>query len=474
MRNGSAVASAVERLRDLLGPERVLIGSEIPPVYSRDMLTPNRGFPAPPQGWPPSAVVRADSTDTVVAVLQAAGDFGLKLVCWGGGTNLMGSAAALDGEIILDLSRMNRVLKIDRASRRAVVQPGATLQKVEERAGVHGLMLGHDPWTRDYATVGGSIGPDGLGYLAPRYGTMGQMVLGLTLAMPCGTVIEQRAAERTAGFSALHLAVGQEGTLGVVTEAVLRLRPLPEARKLQAFHFPDFASGFQAAIAIRELGPSVLDFIESFEGQRQMPGGGGDLRPTFYVAFDGAKRVVEAQAREAAGIVRSFRGRRARGGEAREYWDERHAIADLMARDASGHSKGDSFLRKIWFDYVHVSIPLGLVLEYRARALSIMDRYEVLPSEFALFAHPELINFYFLKPRPEGDVDGRRDLENAVEELIHACHAMGGGMEYCHGVGTRLGKFLPVEMGSGLETYDRIKFALDPRGVLPTLGRRTH
>jgi len=350
MRNGAAVASAVERLRDLLGPDRVLTGPQIPAVYSRDMLTPNRGFAAPPQGWPPPAVVQPDSTETVVTLLEAAWDFGIKFVCWGGGTNLMGSAASLNGEIILDLSRMNRVIRIDRASRRAIVQPGATLQKVEERAGVHGLMLGHDPWTRDYATVGGSIGPDGLGYLAPRYGSMGQMVLGLTLVLPGGRVVEQRAAERTPGFNAVHLAVGQEGTLGVVTEAILRLRPLPEARMIEAFYFPDFASGFHAAIALRELGPSLLSFIEPLEGQRQMPGGDGDLRPTFTLGFEGAKKVVDAQTREAATIVRAFRGRRAGNGVAREYWDQRHAIADVMARDSFGRSHGDSFFRKIWFD----------------------------------------------------------------------------------------------------------------------------
>jgi FAD/FMN-containing dehydrogenase len=472
MRHGGVVAAAVERLRKLLGPDRVLTGPDIPTVYFRDMLAPNRGFPAPSEGWPPPAVVRPDSTEDVSAVLEAAGDLGVKVVCWGGGTNLMGSAASLDGEIILDLGSMNRVIRIDRISRRAVVQPGVTLQKVEERAGVHHLMLGHDPWTRNYATVGGSIGPDGLGYLAPRYGTMGQMVLGLSLVLPDGTVIQKRATERSPGFNTASLAIGLEGTLGVVTEAVLRLRPLPEARKILAFHFPDFASGFHAAIALRELGPSLLDFIESFEGQRLMPGGGGDLRPTFTLGFEGAKRVVDAQVKEAGRLVRSFRGRRAGSALARAYWDERHSVADMVARDASGRSRGDSFFQKIWFDYVHLSIPLGGILDYRARALAILARRGVLPSEIAIFAHPELVSIYFLKPRDDDD-DGRADLENAVEELIRACHAIGGSMEYCHGVGTRLSRFLPEEMGGGLEAYDRIKFALDPRGVLPSLGRRS-
>src|SRR5262249_23020576 len=151
-------------------------------------------------------------------------------------------------------------------------------------------------------------------------------------------------------------------------------------------------------------------------------------------------------------IVRASRGRRAKNDVALEYWDERHSIADMMARDANGRSRGSAFLDKIWFDYVHVSIPLGLVLEYRARALSILNRNAVLPSEFAISAPPELINLYFLKPR-QGNADGKADLEKSVEELIRTCPSMGGSMEYCHGVGTRLGRFLPAEMGAGLDVY---------------------
>ncbi len=472
MKDLQTLQSSIERLREFLGPDRVLVGDEIPNVYSRDMLTPNRGFAMPNGGWPPPAVVRPDSTESVAAVLRVASESGLRLVCWGGGTNLMGSAASLAGEAILDLSRMNRVLRIDRVSRRAVVQPGATLRKVEERAAVHGLLLGHDPWTRDYATVGGAIAPDGMGYLAPRYGTMGDMVLGLTLVLPDGSVVTQRATERGPGFRVAHLAVGQEGTLGVVTEAVLRLRPIPEHCLIQAYAFRDFESGFLAAIRIRELGPCLLDFIEPFEGQPKVPGGERDFVPTLYLGFEGARKIVDAQVREARRIASAHGGRRRPPEVARGYWDERHSIADMVARDESGRSPSDGFFKEYWFDYVHVALPLGRILEYRARALSILARYAIQPTEVAIFAHPELFNVYFLKPRRFGE-EGRREMELAVDELLRLCHAMDGSMEYCHGVGTRLARHLSDEMGAGLDVYDRIKFCLDPRGVLPTLGRRS-
>src|SRR6185436_8986847 len=113
------------------------------------------------------------------------------------------------------------------------------------------------------------------------------------------------------GFHAADLAIGQEGTLGVVTEAVLRLRPVPDTRKIQAFYFPDFESGFLASIDLHELGPSLLDFIEPFEGRRRMPGGDDDGRPTLTIGFEGAKRIVDAQVRVAERIAKARRGRRA-------------------------------------------------------------------------------------------------------------------------------------------------------------------
>jgi FAD/FMN-containing dehydrogenase len=465
--------SGIARLESRLGPERIWTGNRIPAVYRRDMLQPNRAFPVPEEGWPPAAVVRPDSTEAVAAALRAIRECGLRVVPWGGGTNIMGSAAALKGEVLLDLGGLNQVLEIDPFSRRVRVQAGASLKAVEESAAPHGLLLGHDPWTFSYATVGGAISTDGLGYLAPRYGSMGQRVLGLTMVLPDGTVATRRPVERASGFNLATLAVGMEGTLGIVTEAVLRLSLRPERQEIVAFRFPDFASGFHAAIDVSELGPALLDLIEPFaEGSRHFPDDDGDESRTLYLGFEGPAAVVEAQLKEAEEAVAAHGGERRNPEIAREYWEGRHEIADWVARDSSGRSKADDFVHRFWFDYVHVALPRGKVLEYRTRALETLKRHAVLPTEAGVFVHPELFNLHFLKPRGTDEASERREMNAAFEELITGCHALGGSMEYCHGIGTRLCRFLADELGAGLGACDRIKWALDPDAFLPTLGRR--
>ncbi len=465
------VPQCIDRLRTLLGPDRLRTGDRIPPFYRRDMLTPNRGFETPDDGWTPAAVAKPQTTAEVAIAVRIARESGANLVCWGGGTGLMGSAAPLHGEIVLDLGGMDRI-EIDLDSRRAIAQAGARLQAVEDQAALKGLILGHDPWTVASATVGGSISTNGIGYLAPRYGSMGQTVLGVTLVLPDGTVALQRPALYASGLSLVPLAVGMEGSLGVVTEAVLRLRVLPERRELVAFGFPDFASGFHASREISEIGPSLFDWIEPHEaGSRLMPDDDGDYQPTLYLAFEGRSGVVEAQAREAERIAREFDGARRKPEVAQRYWDERHEIAERFVRDSNGRSSGEGFTRKFWLDYVHVALPAGQVLEFRARALRALARHALQPAECACFVHPDLFNVYFVKPRGDDETSERREVEAALEEMIRDAHELGGRMEYCHGVGARLSKFLRADAGAAVDVYARIKSVLDPHGVLPLLGR---
>src|SRR5438309_10761656 len=145
------------------------------------------------------------------------------------------------------MRRMRRVLSIDRDSNRAAVEAGIVLEALDRRLRKRGLSLGHDPWSRPRATVGGAIGTNGIGYGGYLRGTMGDQVLGLEAVLADGSVIRTRPAARsTTGLDLKRLFIGSEGTLGIVTGATLRVFPVPEAEELHAFRLKDFATGFAA------------------------------------------------------------------------------------------------------------------------------------------------------------------------------------------------------------------------------------
>src|SRR5262249_22779036 len=160
---------------------------------------------------------------------------------------LMGGARAVEPSIVLDLRGMDRVIEINPRDRTAHVQAGVVLADLGAALEPHGLIVGHDPWTDPVATVGGAISTTRRGYLAGKYGSMGDQVLGLTVVLADGSMLRTRAVPRSStGPRLQHLFAGAEGTLGVVTEAVLRVFPRPEARGLSGYRFPGFDEGFRA------------------------------------------------------------------------------------------------------------------------------------------------------------------------------------------------------------------------------------
>jgi len=216
-------------LAERLGPHRVLTGRSIPPRYQTDAFRAHRGSLLEERGPSPAAVVLPRSAAEVATVLRFAIDEGLKLVAWGGGTGLMGGARPTSDSIVLDLRNMRRVRAIDATSGTATVEAGIMLETLDARLRRRGLTLGHDPWSRPRATVGGAIGTNGMGYAGYLRGTMGDQVLGLEAVLADGSVVRTRSVPRsTTGLDLKRLFIGTEGTLGIVTAATLRVFPVPE------------------------------------------------------------------------------------------------------------------------------------------------------------------------------------------------------------------------------------------------------
>lgn len=445
-------------LRDALPARAVLTGADALEEHEFDALGARRGFiDQSAQAVPPIAVVLPVTTEQVAAIVRIAAQHRTPVVPYGGGTGLMGGARSVRPDIVLDLKHMARIREVDADSGWAWVEAGAVLGDVNRALEPQGLTLGHDPWTVDIATIGGTISTNGLGYLGGKYGSMGQQVLALEVVLPDGRVLATRPAQpHSTGIDLTRLFVGGEGTNGVITAAAVRVFPIPEASVRLGFRFATFEAGFDAVLAMRRIGlvPAMLDY-----GERAPRTAGWEPQPpTLYLGFIGVREEVEGQVRRAEAICAG--AERIDAAEVEEFWAERHVPAERFAqrrrRDDSWPPAGQCF------DYAHVALPASTVLAYRERATALARAEDVDVVETGLWVHAGLFSMVLAT---SGD-DGPARMSRAVDAALRLAIGSGGSIEYCHGVGVRLAHLMRDEHGAGLEVMRELKRALDSHHIL--------
>ncbi len=461
----------VASLGDLLGrlsASQVAIGAAVPPRYRLDTFRAHRGSRLPDDGPLPAAVVWPRSPEDVAAVIRSAKAAGLSVVPWGGGTGLMGGARPGSHSLVVDLRRMRRVREIDAIACTATAEAGIVLEHLDQRLRRRRLCLGHDPWSRPRATLGGAIGTNGIGYAGYLRGTMGDQVLGLEVVLADATIIRTRPAARsTTGLDLKRLFVGTEGTMGIVTAATLRVFPVPERAEIHAFRLRDFPTGLRCISRMYDAGlmPSAMDFEQTFPAPG-LPWGSDTGPPTLYLGFEGARELVAASWRVARRHLRAARARPHPDREAREYWRTRHDIIYAHDEVSPGITRADVFLKDVIFDYVHVALPRSKILAYRRAALAVLRQHSVKPIGFGIWTQPELVSLEVVRPVGGDRAAAKLAVADAVDEVIRRAHALGGSMEYVHGVGVKLSHLMGEELGTGLAIVQRVKEALDPDRIL--------
>jgi alkyldihydroxyacetonephosphate synthase len=251
-------------IRDAIGAGRLLDGRDERLVHAygksyRDLWRARRGL----VDFAPDAVIYPNNEHEVAAILAAAAAHGVSVVPFGGGTNITGCVELRQRDrrmaVTIDMRRMGRLVALDAEAGLARIEAGATGPAIEEQLGRSGFTLGHFPDSFVYSTLGGWLATRSAGMKSDGYGNIEDMVAGLRMVTPAGTVVTRALPHSAAGIDVTRLAVGSEGTLGVITEATMRARRIPRRQAIRGYLFPSFRAGIDAVRACVEegCGPTI-------------------------------------------------------------------------------------------------------------------------------------------------------------------------------------------------------------------------
>ena len=409
----------------------------------------------------PIAVVRAEDAGHVQVAMRWAATHGVPVVPRGAGSGLSGGASAVDGGIVLSLERM-RAIEIDVDCQLAVVEPGAFNAEVKAAAREHGLWYPPDPSSYEICSIGGNVATNAGGLCCVKYGVTTDYVLGLDVVLADGTLVSLggKRIKDVAGLSLLKLFVGSEGTLGIVTRAILRLVPLPLPPATLVASFATVGAAAQAVVAVRRtLRPSMMELmdqasinaVEDFAPRGLDRSAGALLLVQSDAAGDSRRAEIEAVAAacEAAGAVEVVVTDDPEEGEM--------FVAARRAAFPAVEARGALLLED-------VGVPVPLLPDLLAAVAEIAAERAV---EIPVVAHAGDGNTHPIIVYTAGDEDSERRARAAFDDILVAAIRLGGTITGEHGVGRTKKSALPDQLGDDVMALTRrVKDALDPDGIL--------
>ena len=412
----------------------------------------------------PLAVVRPGSADEVSQVLSWASRHRIPVVPRGAGTSLAAGAVPIHGGIVLSLTRMNSILAIDPVDLIATVQPGVTTQALARAAAEHNLHYPPDPGSHRVSTLGGNVATNAGGLHGLKYGNTAGYVLGLQAVLADGEVIRAggRLLKDVAGYDLVHLLTGSEGTLAVLTELTLALRPAPQASTTGLAYFEDLEAASDAVRGVIAAGilPATLEFLDAscIRAVEDYAGLDLDTNAGALLLFgdDGSPAEVE---RTVAVMAQAMREHGAASVQVASATAESEALlaARRCALPALSRLGGATILED-------VSVPRSRLPELVRRIARIAADHQVV---IATFGHAGDGNAH-----PTGCFDPQDEQQHdrvvaAFADIFAAAIELGGTITGEHGVGAAKRPYLAAQLGAAhIAVLTRIKRALDPAGIL--------
>ncbi|MFH1480071.1 MAG: FAD-binding oxidoreductase [Pseudomonadota bacterium] len=444
----------IEELSSFVSPDRFSTGQSNRELHIHDI--------SPHFGTLPAGIVWPMTTEEVSRILNWAYKQEIPVTPWGAGTSTEGNPVPTRGGLVMDFTRMDRILEIRPQDLQADVQPGVLRKELNRQVAKHGLFFPPDPGAD--ATIGGMIANNASGVQTIKYGATKDYVMRMTVVLPQGSIIHTgcRAGKSSSGYDLTRLFVGSEGTLGIVTEATLRLAGIPSHHLAITIPFDSLENAARAVsiMIASALEPAALELLTPglINLMNREKGLGLQEVPTLFCEFHGISKTVLLETSDLARELcegcgaTDFRfGIEAR--EREEIWRARHEAWETIHR---AHPGKETLI-------VDAAVPISRYPEMILFSQKWVDERHVAGY---VFGHAGDGNLHVVMAGDPKDETEWRVLEDINERIVRRAIELGGTCTGEHGVGIGKRKFMDLEHGSSYELMRQIKALVDPKGLL--------
>jgi len=444
------------RLRDIVGAEQVLTSPEDTIPYGFDGTAALKG--------PVGVVVHPGSTDEVASVVKLANEFSNAIVTRGSGTGLSGGSVPSEGCIILCLTRLDKILSVDAANLTVRAQCGVITAAIDAAVQQHGLFYPPDPGSMKISTIGGNVAENSGGLRGLKYGVTRDYVMGLEVVLPDGRIAQfgNACVKDVAGYSMKDLFIGSEGTLGIITEVLLKVLPRPAARRtmLASYDRMEDAAQTVSDIIAAKIIPCTLEFLDRMtigcvEDYAKI-GLPRDCEALLLMETDGHPAAVAEEAEQMLTLARA-RGAR----DVRVARDDAEALQLASARRSAFSALARVRPTTILED---VTVPRDKLAEMVAFVAEVAKKHQLLVGTFGHMGDGNLHPTFLTDER---NTEEMARVHEALEDIVTKTLALGGTITGEHGVGLAKKAWLRRQVGENSHDLMReIKRAWDPRNLL--------
>ncbi|MDH6348454.1 MULTISPECIES: FAD-binding oxidoreductase [Brevibacillus] len=444
------------QLRAIVGEKHCLDSQEALVAYSYDAT--------PMQQALPDAVVMPGSTAEVQEVMRLCASARIPVVTRGAGSNLCGGTIPLGGGIVLVLNRMNQIVEIDEQNLTITVQPGVRTVDIHQAVEARGLFYPPDPGSMVISTIGGNIALNSGGLRGLKYGTTKDYVLGLEAVLPSGEMIRTggKLMKDVAGYDLTKLLVGSEGTLAIITEAILKLIPKPQTQRVMLAMYADMAQAAKSVsdIIANRIIPGTLEFLDQgtirVVEEFKKVGLPTDVAAILLIGQDGDPLTVDQDMDKIAAICQKNAAVQIKVATTAEEADE-VMTARRSALAALSRMRPTTILED-------ATVPRAAIAPMVAAIQEIASRYGL---QICTFGHAGDGNLHPTCMTDARNTEEIERVEHAFEEIFAAAIELGGTITGEHGVGIVKAPYLEWKAGAaGMEVMKGIKQAFDPNHLL--------